>query len=54
MIREGFSEEKKNLIQQVNKSFQLRHGRLLGPQIVNVIVKLFAHRHLIRSWVDIP
>lgn|GEM_PF-3379391 len=37
-----------------NLSLQLCYGRLLCPKVVNVVVELFAHRHLVRSRVDVP
>jgi hypothetical protein len=37
-----------------NQLFQLPDWRFFCPQVVNVIVKLFAHRHLVRSRIDIP
>ncbi len=37
-----------------NLSLQLCYRRFLCPKVVNVIVELLAHRHLVRSRVDIP
>ena len=42
-----------NTKEPINLSLQLCYRRFLCPKVVNVIVELFAHRHLVRSRVDV-
>jgi len=53
----GHGSQTKELQSNTKKTedrlFQLLDGRLFRPQVVNIIVKLFTHRHLVRSGVDV-